>query len=70
MKLNVGTWDRVLRVILGGVLAVLLFVGVISLNSTMGVIAAIAAAIFIVTGTVSFCPAYSILGLGTRSEKA
>ena len=70
MKLNVGTWDRVLRVVLGGLLVVLIATGVINLNSTLGVIAGIAAAIFIITGAVSFCPAYGILGFGTRSKKA
>ena len=68
MKLNVGTWDRALRVALGLILVALLAVGTLSLSSTAGIIAAIAAAILIVTGAVSFCPAYSIFGLRTRSD--
>jgi len=68
MKLNVGTWDRALRVIAGIILVALLAMGTLSINTGLGIAAAIAAAVFIITGAVSFCPAYSILGLRTRSE--
>jgi hypothetical protein len=68
MKLNVGSTDRMVRVIAGVVLALLLLTGVISLGSTFGILAAIAAAILIITGSVSFCPAYSLIGVKTRSE--
>lgn len=70
MSLNVGTWDRVLRVIAGLVLTALLLTGVINLSTGLGIGAAIVAAILIVTGSVSFCPAYSLFGLRTRSDKA
>lgn len=69
MKLNVGTWDRLLRVIIGGLLVMLLVTGILSLSSGLGIIAAIAAAILIITGVVSFCPAYGMFGFGTRSNK-
>lgn len=68
MKLNVGTWDRALRVAVGLLLVALLAIGAINLSSGIGIIAAIVAAILIVTGAVSFCPAYSIFGLRTRSN--
>lgn len=68
MKLNVGSTDRMVRVIAGVVLVLLLLTGVISLGSTFGILAAIAAAILIITGSVSFCPAYSLIGVKTRSE--
>ncbi len=68
MKLNVGTWDRALRVIAGIILVALLAMGTLGINTGLGIAAAIAAAVFIITGAVSFCPAYSILGLRTRSE--
>ncbi len=70
MRLNVGTWDRILRVIAGGVLVVLLLTGVLNIGTGIGIAAAIAAAILIVTGAVSFCPAYGLLGLRTRSDNA
>ena len=68
MKLNVGTWDRALRVIAGVVLVALLAMGTLSINTGLGIVAAIAAAILIITGAISFCPAYGIFGLRTRSE--
>lgn len=68
MKLNVGTWDRFLRVVAGIVLAALLVTGTLSLGSGLGIAAAVASAILIITGAVSFCPAYGILGLRTRSD--
>lgn len=70
MKLNVGTWDRALRVLLGAALVVLLATGMLSLSTTVGIVAAIAAAVLIVTGAVSFCPAYSLIGFRTRSDQA
>lgn len=70
MSLNVGTWDRVFRVLIGLTLVALLFTGAINLNTGLGIGAAIAAAILIITGSVSFCPAYRIFGLRTRSDKA
>jgi len=70
MKLNVGTWDRLLRVIVGLVLVGLFFTGQLTIGTGLGITVAIAATILIVTGTVSFCPAYSIFGLRTRAEKS
>lgn len=70
MSFNVGTWDRVLRVMAGLVLAALILTDVINLSTGLGIGAAIVAAILIITGSVSFCPAYSIFGLKTRSDKA
>lgn len=68
MKLNVGTWDRALRVVIGLGLAVLLLTGTIGIASGTGIVAAVAAVVLVVTGAVSFCPAYSIFGLKTRSD--
>ncbi|MGH1482425.1 MAG: YgaP family membrane protein [Geminicoccales bacterium] len=70
MKLNVGTWDRALRVLIGAMLVVLLFTGTVSINTTIGIVAAVAAAVLIVTGAISFCPAYTLIGVRTRSDQA
>jgi len=70
MKLNVGTWDRALRVLIGAMLVVLLFTGTVSINTTIGIVAAIAAAVLIVTGAISSCPAYTLIGVRTRSDQA
>lgn len=58
MSPNVGTIDKVLRVIIGAVLISLVFVGPQTLWGWIGVIP-------IVTALVSFCPLYAILGIKT-----
>ncbi|MEO1066361.1 MAG: DUF2892 domain-containing protein [Pseudomonadota bacterium] len=70
MKLNVGSADRMIRLIAGVALFVLLFTGTIGISSTFGIITAIVAAILVGTGSISFCPAYSLLGLRTRPQDA
>jgi hypothetical protein len=57
MKHNVGTIDRLLRIILGLVIAIL---GVL-LNSWWGLIAIIP----IATGLFSFCPIWAIFKIST-----
>ncbi len=58
---NVGTFDRILRIVLGlGVLA-LVFVGPQTPWGWLGLIP-------LLTGLVSFCPAYRVLGLSTCSR--
>jgi len=56
MKTNVGTTDRVLRILLAFVLAGLYFTGTIS--GTIGIIALILAIVLVITGLVGFCPLY------------
>jgi hypothetical protein len=56
MKTNVGTTDRVVRILLAFVLAGLYFTGTIS--GTIGIIALILAIVLVITGLVGFCPLY------------
>jgi len=58
MNPNVGTIDKVLRVIIGVALISLVFVGPQTPWGWIGVIP-------IVTALVSFCPLYAILGIKT-----
>lgn len=57
--MNVGTVDRVLRVIIGLAILSLTVVGPKSMWGLVGLIP-------LVTGLVSRCPLYSILGIRTR----
>jgi hypothetical protein len=66
MKKNVGSADRVVRVVAALVLAFLLLNGTIS--GTIGTILAIVAILLIGTSAVSVCPIYSVLGLSTRKK--
>jgi membrane-associated protease RseP (regulator of RpoE activity) len=58
MSKNVGTVDRVIRIVLGLALIALVFVGPQTPWGWIGVIP-------LVTGFVSFCPAYRLLGVRT-----
>jgi hypothetical protein len=67
MKKNVGTIDKVVRILLAVVVIVLYFTNAIS--GTMAFILLALAAILIVTSFVSFCPIYYFLGLRTRKKE-
>lgn len=53
---NVGSLDRILRIVIGGLLIVLAAMGTIGIWGWLG-------AIFVVTAFLKFCPIYRILGL-------
>ncbi len=58
MKANVGTVDRALRILAGSLLILLTLLNVIGPWGWLGLIP-------IATGTLRFCPAYTLLGLRT-----
>jgi len=68
MKKNMGTIDRVLRVILAAVVGVLFFTGVIS--GTAAVVLGILAVLFLLTGATGFCPLYAPFGISTMKKEA
>lgn len=68
MKRNVGTIDRVIRVVIALVIGGLYVTGQIS--GTAAVILGILALIFLVTGLAGSCPLYAALGLSTCPRKA
>ena len=55
---NVGTIDRVVRVVLGIVLLAMVFVGPQTPWGWIGLVA-------LVTALIGFCPAYKLVGLST-----
>lgn len=67
MKKNMGSTDKLVRVIIAILIAVLYFTGV--LKGTLGIVLLVLAGIFIVTSLVGFCPLYTILGWNTRKAK-
>lgn len=58
MKANVGTIDRVLRIVIGLVLIALALTGTIGVWGWVGVLP-------LATGVFRFCPAYPLLGINT-----
>jgi len=67
LSLNVGSFDQILRLIIGAVLIALAYFGILS--GTAAIIAYVVAAITIITGLVKFCPLYSILGINSNKTK-
>lgn len=67
MKKNMGSTDRILRIIIAAVIAILYFTGTIS--GTLGLVLLILGAVFVLTSLVSFCPLYTIFGLNTCATK-
>lgn len=67
MKKNMGTADKIIRLIIAAVLAFLFYNGTIT--GTLGIVAVVVAIVFALTGLVSFCPLYTLLGINTCSVK-
>jgi hypothetical protein len=62
MNMNVGTVDRLLRVIVGIALIAIVFVGPKTPWGWVGVVP-------LLTAFISFCPLYTLLGINTRPSK-
>jgi hypothetical protein len=67
MKVNMGSIDRTVRIIVAIVLATLYFTG--TLTGTLGTIALVVGGIFIFTSVISFCPLYALFGMSTCPAK-
>lgn len=63
MKKNMGVTDRIIRLGVAAIIAVLYFTGAIS--GTLAVILGIVAVAFVATSALGWCPAYVPLGLST-----
>lgn len=63
MKKNMGSTDRIIRLLLAAVITVLFFTNIIS--GTLGIILLVFAAVFVLTSLVSFCPLYTLIGMNT-----
>ena len=67
MKKNVGTIDRIIRLVIAALIAVLFFAHVISGPFAITLLAV--AGLLALTSVVSICPLYLGLGISTRSTK-
>jgi uncharacterized membrane protein YtjA (UPF0391 family) len=67
MKKNMGSVDRIIRLVVALVLGALVFTGTVS--GTLAVILGIVAVIFLLTSMVSFCPLYAPFHLSTRKKE-
>jgi hypothetical protein len=67
MKPNMGTFDRILRVIIAIVIIGLYGTG--NLSGTTAIILLVLSGIFFLTSFVGFCPLYLPFGISTRPKK-
>lgn len=67
MKKNLSLADRIIRILIAVVVGILYFTNQIS--GTTAIILLVIAGILILTGLISFCPLYFLLGLSTKKKQ-
>lgn len=67
MKPNMGTVDKVVRILVAIVIAGLYFTN--QITGTAAIILLVLAAVFILTSFMSFCPLYLPFGISTRKKE-
>lgn len=66
MKSNMGTVDKVIRIIVAIIIGILYFTG--QITGTAAIILLILAGIFILTSFISFCPLYAPFKISTKKK--
>ena len=66
MKPNMGTMDRLIRIVVAAGIGVLYLTGTI--GGTLATVLAIVAVVFFLTSAAGRCPAYVPLGLSTKGD--
>jgi len=66
MTKNVGSVDKIIRLVIALVLAYLYYSGVLS--GTLGIVAVVVGAIALLTSLINFCPLYAVIGVNTTKK--
>lgn len=66
MKKNMGSTDRIIRIAVAAIVAVLYLMNIIS--GTAAIVLGVFAVILLLTSFVSFCPLYLPFNLSTRKK--
>jgi len=66
MEPNMGSADRIVRLIVAAIMVALYFSG--KVTGTLGIVLMVLAAVFAITSIVSFCPLYLPFGIRTRKS--
>ena len=66
MKKNMGSIDKVIRILAAVVIAILFFTNTIT--GTLGIVLLVLALVFVITSFISFCPIYWPLGINTGTK--
>lgn len=67
MKTNMGSVDRIVRVVLALVVALLFFNG--QITGAAAAVLGILAVVFLATSAISFCPLYLPFGISTKKKE-
>lgn len=67
MKKNMGSTDKIIRILFAIVVAVLFYTKTV--EGTLALVLGILATVMVATSLVSFCPLYLPFGLSTRKRK-
>lgn len=67
MKKNMGTADKIIRIAVAALVAVLYFTNIIS--GTVAIVAGVLAVVFVATSLISFCPLYTPFGISTCTKE-
>lgn len=67
MKKNMGTFDRIARVLLAVIIFALYFTG--QITETTAIVLLAVGVVFALTSALSFCPLYLPLGINTSDKK-
>ena len=67
MKPNMGTVDRVIRIIVGIAALAAWYFGLV--EGTLGIVALVIGVVMIATAAIRWCPPYALFGLNTGAGK-
>jgi hypothetical protein len=67
MKKNMGSVDRIIRLIIAAIITVLYLTKVFP--GTLGIVLLVLAGVFVLTSLMGFCPLYALFGLITSPTK-
>jgi hypothetical protein len=66
MKQNMGTVDKVIRLVVVAIIAALYFTG--QITGTAAIILGVIAVAFLVTSLIGWCPSYVPFGISTKKH--
>jgi hypothetical protein len=66
MKKNMGPIDKMIRSVIGFIIAILYYSGIIT--GALAIILLAFAILFLLTSFMSFCPLYKLLGINTNKK--
>ena len=67
MKQNMGTADKIIRLSVVAIIAVLYFTG--QITGTAAIVLGIIAVAFLVTSLIGWCPSYVPFGISTKKKE-